>query len=119
MGGGVLLYTMQSEFYDIWAAPNEVGYAGHFATRDEKVHSERRRIVNQVYSMSSILESEPEIDDCTRVFIEATRTFAQQKTAVDLGPWLTKCVSLPPGKRELGGRSCSAVRERERENLLM
>ncbi|RAH49950.1 cytochrome P450, partial [Aspergillus brunneoviolaceus CBS 621.78] len=80
----------KSEFYDIWAAPNEVRYAGHFATRDEEVHSERRRIVNQVYSMSSILESEPEIDDCTRVFIEATRTFAQQKTAVDLGPWLIK-----------------------------
>ncbi|RAH70080.1 cytochrome P450 [Aspergillus aculeatinus CBS 121060] len=80
----------KSEFYDIRAAPNEVRYAGHFATRDEKVHSERRRIVNQAYSMSSILESEPEIDDCTRVFIEATRTFAQQKTVVDLGPWLTK-----------------------------
>ena len=77
----------QTDYYDAWAPPNN-GYVGHFATRDEKAHSERRRIVNNVYSMSSVLESEKNIDSCTQVFCGNMRDFAEQKSVVDLGLWI-------------------------------
>ncbi|KAL8906484.1 MAG: hypothetical protein Q9207_002022 [Kuettlingeria erythrocarpa] len=51
----------KSDYYDAWAPPNN-GYVGHFPARDEKKHAERRRIVNSVYSMSSVLESEESIN---------------------------------------------------------
>ncbi|KAL3479454.1 cytochrome P450 [Aspergillus californicus] len=66
---------LQSNFYDAWAAPNETGYPGHFPSRDEKLHTEHRRLVNKVYSMSSVLDSEVNIDFCTHL------------SAVDLTFW--------------------------------
>ena len=77
----------QTDYYDAWAPPNN-GYVGHFPTRDEKKHAERRRIVNNVYSMSSVLESEKSIDCCTQLFCETMRGFAKQKSVVDLGLWI-------------------------------
>jgi len=77
----------QTDYYDAWAPPNN-GYVGHFSTRDEKEHLERRRIVNNVYSMSSVLESEKAIDSCTQIFCETMRGFAMQKSIVDLGLWI-------------------------------
>ena len=77
----------QTDFYDAWAPPNN-GYVGHFSARDEKEHLERRRIVNNVYSMSSVLESENAIDLCTQLFCETMRGFAGQKSVVDLGLWI-------------------------------
>jgi len=77
----------QTDYYDAWAPPNN-GYVGHFPARDEKEHLERRRIVNNVYSMSSVLESEKAIDSCTQMFCETMRGFAMQKSIVDLGLWI-------------------------------
>jgi hypothetical protein len=77
----------QTDYYDAWAPPNN-GYVGHFPARDEKEHSERRRIVNTTYSMSSVLESEKAIDSCTRLFCETMCDFAEQKSVVDLGLWI-------------------------------
>lgn len=76
----------QTDYYDAWAPPNN-GYVGHFPARNEKEHSERRRIVNNVYSMSSVLESENAIDSCTQLFCETMRDFAKQNSIVDLGLW--------------------------------
>ena len=77
----------QSDYYDAWAPPNN-GYVGHFPARDEREHSDRRRIVNNIYSMSSVLESERAIDSCTRLFCNRMRTFAAENTVVDLGLWI-------------------------------
>ncbi|KAL8941387.1 MAG: hypothetical protein Q9216_002265 [Gyalolechia sp. 2 TL-2023] len=76
-----------TDYYDAWAPPNN-GYVGHFPTRDEKKHAERRRIVNGVYSMSSVLESEESINACTQLFCEKMQHFAQQGSVVDLGLWI-------------------------------
>ena len=81
------LTSCQTDYYDAWAPPNN-GYVGHFPARDEKVHAERRRIVNSVYSMSSVLESEHSIDSCTELFCETMRDFAKQKTVIDLNLWI-------------------------------
>lgn len=77
----------KTDYYDAWAPPNN-GYVGHFPARDEKEHSERRRIVNNAYSMSSVLESEKAIDSCTQLFRETMRDFARQNSVVDLGLWI-------------------------------
>ncbi|PGG96365.1 hypothetical protein GX51_07860 [Blastomyces parvus] len=77
----------KTDYYDSWAPPNN-GYVGHFPARDEKQHSERRRIVNNVYSMSSVLESEKAIDSCTELLCEAMRDFSKQESAVDLALWM-------------------------------
>ncbi|KAH7409032.1 cytochrome P450 oxidoreductase [Cadophora sp. MPI-SDFR-AT-0126] len=73
----------KTDWYNTWTPPN-LAYAGHFPTRDEKEHAERRRIVNNVYSMSSILESEGVIDSCTDQWCETVRELAKQKSVVDL-----------------------------------
>ncbi|KAG4425991.1 hypothetical protein IFR04_000935 [Cadophora malorum] len=73
----------KSDWYNPWTPPN-MAYAGHFPTRDEKEHAERRRIVNNVYSMSSILESEGVIDSCTDEWCETVSKLAKQKSIVDL-----------------------------------
>ncbi len=77
----------QTDYYDAWAPPNN-GYVGLFPARNEKEHSERRRIVNDVYSMSSVLESEKAIDSCTQLFCATMRGFARQKSTVDLSLWI-------------------------------
>lgn len=77
----------QTDYYNAWAPPSN-GYVGHFPTRDEREHLERRRIVNNVYSMSSVLESEKATDACTQLFCETMREFAKQKSIVDLGLWI-------------------------------
>ena len=77
----------QTDYYDAWTPPNN-GYPGHFPSRDEQAHAERRRIVNNVYSLSSVLESEKAIDSCTQLFCETMREFAKQNCKVDLGLWI-------------------------------
>ncbi|KAL2795454.1 cytochrome P450 [Aspergillus keveii] len=80
---------IKSDFYDAWAAPNEIGYPGHFAVRDEKLHTEQRRIVNNLYSMSSILNSEQYIDSCTKTLTKSLDGLAaEQETIVDLSKLL-------------------------------
>lgn len=64
------------------------GYAGHFQTRDEKAHTERRRIVNSVYSIASVLESEDAINSCTQELCDTMRSYAKKKSKVDLSVWM-------------------------------
>lgn len=77
----------KTDYYDAWAPPNN-GYVGHFPARDEKKHAERRRIVNSVYSMSSVLESEKFIDSCTQLFCESMEGFAKEESVIDLSLWI-------------------------------
>ncbi|KAJ5946669.1 hypothetical protein N7454_003508 [Penicillium verhagenii] len=59
-----------------------------FSTRDEQFHRDQKRMVANAYSMSSLLEMEPAIDSCTRVFTSQLDKFADRKQPVDLGAWL-------------------------------
>jgi hypothetical protein len=78
----------QHGFYSVWQNKSFSKYPDNFSNTDEKLHSERRRIVNNVYSMSTILSLEPYIDDCSRLFVQRMGEFADSGTAVDLGDWL-------------------------------
>jgi hypothetical protein len=63
-------------------------YSDNFSQVDEKLHADRRRIVNHVYAMSSVLESEKFIDKCSELFMQRMKEYADQGVDVDLGDWL-------------------------------
>ncbi|KAF9889442.1 hypothetical protein FE257_007344 [Aspergillus nanangensis] len=76
----------KSDFYLSFRAPFS-RYPDHFTSTDEKVHAERRRIVNHVYSMTSILQSESYLDECTAVFLEQMGKIADRHDTFDLHEW--------------------------------
>ncbi|KAJ4248574.1 hypothetical protein NW757_008222 [Fusarium falciforme] len=75
------------DFYTPFAlhlSPNE----DLFIQRAEKHHSYRRRFVNNIYSLKSVLESEPFIDQVTAVFRTRLDEFAVSGQIIDIGLWL-------------------------------
>ncbi|OAQ60423.1 cytochrome P450 oxidoreductase [Pochonia chlamydosporia 170] len=77
----------KTDFYAPFAShisPNE----DLFTQRDEKHHAHRRRLVNALYSLSSVLESERFIDACTATFMSRLEEFVDSGETVDLGLWL-------------------------------
>ena len=60
----------KSYFYDIWHIKGFSKYPDHFSNTNERLHSERRRIVNSVYSMTTILTLERYIDNCSALFVK-------------------------------------------------
>lgn len=78
----------KASFYSIWQNKSFSKYPDNFSNTDEELHNERRRIVNNVYSMSTILSLEPYIDNCSALFIKRMGEFADSRTVVDLGDWL-------------------------------
>lgn len=78
----------KTDFYPAWGTKEFSKYPDHFCVTDEKLHTERRRIVNQVYTLSNVLQSEEYIDKCSLLFVERLGEFADQGTVVDLGEWL-------------------------------
>lgn len=78
----------KSYFYQNWHITGFSKYPDHFSHRDERSHSERRRIVNNVYSMTTILSLEQYIDNCSALFVKRMGEFADSGAVVDLGDWL-------------------------------
>jgi Cytochrome P450 len=92
------LYPTQSpltktDFYPIWGNKTFSKYVDHFSVTDEKLHSERRRVVNHIYTLSNILQSEEYIDQCLLLFGERLGEFSDQGAECDLGEWLQWFVS--------------------------
>lgn len=80
----------KTDFYPIWRN-DKYGFTKHpdnFTAIDERVHSNRRRIVNNVYSMSTILTLEPDIDRCCALLVQRLSELARTDAEVDLGEWL-------------------------------
>ncbi|KAF4958664.1 hypothetical protein FGADI_2212 [Fusarium gaditjirri] len=77
----------KTDFYTPFA-PHLSPHEDLFTQRDEKVHAQRRRFVNNLYSLSSILESEPHVDACTTSFKSRLDEFAARGDTFDLGLWL-------------------------------
>jgi len=78
----------KSSFYTIWYNKALSKYPDNFSNTNERLHSERRRIVNNVYSMSTVLSLEPYIDNCSALFVKRMGEFADSGAVVDLGDWL-------------------------------
>lgn len=87
------IYRMQnpirkSDFYPVWGNKSFTKYPDHFSVTDEKLHAERRRIVNSVYTLSNVLQSERYIDRCSELFIQRLGEFEAAGQTFDLGEWL-------------------------------
>lgn len=78
----------KTDFYIPWGNPSISKYPDNFSGTNEKLHSERRRIVNHIYSLSNVLQSEEYIDKCSKMFIQRFGEFADSGQQVDLGEWL-------------------------------
>lgn len=59
-----------------------------FSTRDESFHREDKKKVANAYSMTSLLEMESAVDDCSRLFMQKLQGFSNKGETVDLGAWL-------------------------------
>ncbi|KAH8591216.1 cytochrome P450 oxidoreductase [Bisporella sp. PMI_857] len=81
------IYGIKSGYTKVRSFSHEVD-TNYFTMMDEKLHASRRRITNSIYSMSSVLESEPYIDLCSELFVERMGEYADQGVAVDFGQWL-------------------------------
>ncbi|KAL4936311.1 hypothetical protein BDV06DRAFT_233532 [Aspergillus oleicola] len=77
----------KTDFYAPWAV-GITPHGDHFAQMDNVKHASRRKLVNSVYSMSSVLESEEYIDDCIDMFMDKMSKFSRTKENVDLGEWI-------------------------------
>jgi hypothetical protein len=65
-----------------------LGLADLFTDDSEKHHSAYRRVVGQVYTLSSILKNEVAIDEVVNLFMKKLGEFADREEALDLGLWL-------------------------------
>jgi hypothetical protein len=78
----------KASFYTIWHNKAFSKYPDNFSNTDEKLHAERRKIVNNVYSMTTVLSLEPYIDACSALFVQRMGEAADSHTVIDLGSWL-------------------------------
>lgn len=78
----------KSYFYANWHITGFSKYPDLFSNTNERMHNERRRIVNGVYSMTTILTLEQYIDNCSALFVKRMGEFADSGAVVDLGTWL-------------------------------
>ncbi|KAL3487019.1 cytochrome P450 [Aspergillus germanicus] len=77
----------KTDFYPPFA-PGISAHGDHFSQQDEGKHAARRKFANNVYSMSSVLESEEYIDACTDVLLEKMGKSAKSNKVIDLGEWI-------------------------------
>ncbi|KAL2868893.1 cytochrome P450 [Aspergillus lucknowensis] len=77
----------KTDFYAPWRA-SFARFPDHFTSTDEKTHGQRRKIVNNIYSMSNIVKSEPLINICTGLFMTRMDEFAERRQLVDLATWV-------------------------------
>ncbi|KAI8942112.1 hypothetical protein NX059_000207 [Plenodomus lindquistii] len=59
-----------------------------FTNRSEKDHAAYRKLVAHVYSLTSVLRSEPRLDDTVSLFLTRLGEFADNNEVFDFGLWL-------------------------------
>lgn len=73
----------KSDWYSVWQGHRKFDL---FAERDENIHGKQRSLISQAYSMSSLKDLEPYVDDCVRQFLDAME--GMQNQVVDMGKWV-------------------------------
>ncbi|TPX07530.1 uncharacterized protein E0L32_002133 [Thyridium curvatum] len=76
----------KTDFYLPWR-PQCCKYPDSFTSLDEKEHASRRKIVNNLYSMSSISRSEDSIDLCTDTLLDKMNSFSESGEIIDMAQW--------------------------------
>jgi hypothetical protein len=79
----------KTDFYSAWGGSDGIcERSDTFAERDEKLHSDYRRIVNPVYTLSNVLKSEEYINSVSALFIKRLEEYADHDETINLGTWL-------------------------------
>lgn len=78
----------KSDFYPMFRPIGISDRPDTFTNIDEEDHSRRRKIVNPVYMMSSVLKNEGAIDESLNWFIRRIGEFADNGQVMDLGHWI-------------------------------
>ncbi|KUJ19272.1 putative cytochrome P450 pisatin demethylase [Mollisia scopiformis] len=83
------IYDIKGAFYLIlsvlWKGKAQMSL---FSSRDQVYHRELKRKAGNMYSMTSLLEMEDSIDECTALFVKILGELADKGEAMDLGAWL-------------------------------
>lgn len=78
----------KTDFYAVWGGSSISKQLDTFSQPDERLHSNYRRIVNPVYTLSNVLNSEVYINKASALFVKRLGEFADRKETIDLGQWL-------------------------------
>lgn len=73
----------KSDWYSVWQGHRKFDL---FAERNERVHGEQRRLISRAYSMESLRDLEPYVDDAVEVFLEKMEE--RRGGVVDIGNWV-------------------------------
>lgn len=73
----------KSDWYSVWQGHRKFDL---FAERNEKIHGEQRRLISRAYSMDSLRQLEPYVDDAVKVFLD--RMGQRTNQVVDIGNWV-------------------------------
>jgi cytochrome P450 len=63
-----------------------------FAERDEKIHSQQRRLVSRAYSMDALKDLEPHVDTAIKTFLSKMNTL--KGNSIDMGKWTQVSVKI-------------------------
>lgn len=78
---------MKAEYYWCLGRP-EPGHANIFSERDGKVHSQKRKKVSSLYSMSSLMSYEGFVDTCIEKYCAAMSSVSAQQTAISIPDYM-------------------------------
>lgn len=72
----------KSDWYSVWQGHRKFDL---FAEKDEKLHGKQRSLISSAYSMTSLKDLEPYVDDSVKRFLDAMSE--RQNQIVDMGKW--------------------------------
>ncbi|KAK5328542.1 hypothetical protein LTR93_002327 [Exophiala xenobiotica] len=77
----------KNDWYDAWRHPDPNRWT-LFPDRDMKRHAETRKRFQAMYSMSSLVNYEGYVNECTAIFRERLSEFAESGETIDMAHWL-------------------------------
>ncbi|KAF7517983.1 hypothetical protein G7054_g13621 [Neopestalotiopsis clavispora] len=75
----------KSSWYDSWKSP-EVWTL--FADRNIRRHAANRRLYQNTYSMSSLINYEPHVNDCADLYCTRLNELAEARVPMNMGHWM-------------------------------
>lgn len=75
-------------WYDAWRPAGMKSRPDMFTNRSEKDHAAYQRILGHVYSLTSVLKSEPNLDETGKLFLQRLDEFSDRGEEFDFGLWL-------------------------------
>lgn len=79
---------LKGEFYQAFSIGDHPDQNNLFALRGTAAHSQMRRKVAAMFSMSSLVSYEAYVDECLDLFRQRLRESAARDTIIDMGLWV-------------------------------